>query len=195
MTDILSSSALLLVCITPSPRDLEIARLFGWYRIPLRFSPKVIDVDYLAFYQTAAFGADHQWCIESFAEVRGHELTTRSQLFHDEPNHPRANEEYYKIQLGELIILPQPIIAKEWKRLTFLYTTGELFSKARTLHDLVVGVEERRDLWRALCERARREEEYHTGNDQELNLDLDPSLLAFLGNSDLFYNQNSPANP
>jgi hypothetical protein len=150
----------------------------------LRFSPKVIDVDFLAFYQTAAFGADNQWRIESYAEVRGHELVTRAQLFHDEPDHPRANEEYYKIQLGELITLPQPILANEWKRLTFLYTTGELFSKARTLHDLVVGAEERRDLWRALCERARNEEEYHTGNEQEF--ELDPSLLAFLGNSNLF---------
>lgn len=194
MPDILSSSALILVCITPSPRDLEIARLFGWYRIPLRFSPKVIDVDFLAFYQTAAFGADHQWCIESFAEVRGHEMTTRAQLFHEETDHPRANEEYYKIQLGEMKTLPQPILAKDWKRLTFLYTTGELFSKARTLHDLVVGAEERRELWRALCERARHDEKYHTCNEQELELDLDPALLAFLANSNKFFEQNSPTN-
>ncbi len=194
MPDILSSSALLLVCIMPSPRDLEIARLFGWYRIPLRFAPKVIDVDFLAFYQTAAFGEDHQWRIECFAEVCGHELTTRTQLFHEEPNHPRANEEYYKIQLGEIKILPQPILAKEWKRLTFLYTTGELFSKARTLHDLVVGVEERRDLWRALCERARNDEKYHTGKEQEIEFDIDLSLLAFLGNPNLFFDQNSSTN-
>ena len=34
----------------------EIARLLGWYRIPLRTAPKVVAVDYLAFYQPSAFG-------------------------------------------------------------------------------------------------------------------------------------------
>jgi hypothetical protein len=45
---------LILVCVLPTPRDLEIARLLGWYRIPLRTAPKVVAVDYLAFYQPAA---------------------------------------------------------------------------------------------------------------------------------------------
>ncbi len=105
----LPSTALVLVAILPSPQDLEIARLLGWYRIPLRKAPKVIDVDYLAFYQTAAFGEEHRWQIEYAAEVRGHELTTRNELFRDEPDHPRANEEYYKIQIGPLTRLPAPI--------------------------------------------------------------------------------------
>ncbi len=30
---------LILVCVLPRPRDLEIARLLGWYRIPLRTAP------------------------------------------------------------------------------------------------------------------------------------------------------------
>jgi len=51
-----SETSLILVCLLPSPRDLEIARLLGWYRIPLRTAPKVVAVDYLAFYQPSAFG-------------------------------------------------------------------------------------------------------------------------------------------
>ena len=51
-------------------RDLEIARLLGWYRIPLRKAPKVIEVDCLAFYQTAAFGEADRWRIQYVAEVR-----------------------------------------------------------------------------------------------------------------------------
>ncbi len=47
---------LILVCVLPGPRDLEIARLLGWYRIPLRTAPKVVAVDALAFYQPGAFG-------------------------------------------------------------------------------------------------------------------------------------------
>src|SRR5512135_2399085 len=92
-------SDLILVCLMPTPRDLEIARLLGWYRIPLRTAPKVVEVDQLAFYQPASFG-DRGERIEFTGPVRGHELTTRAELLKDEPDHPRAHEEYYKIELG-----------------------------------------------------------------------------------------------
>ena len=39
---------LILVCVLPAPRDLEIARLLGWYRIPFRTAPKVVAVAGLA---------------------------------------------------------------------------------------------------------------------------------------------------
>jgi hypothetical protein len=48
--------SLVVVCLLPSPRDLEIARLLGWYRIPLRKTPKVIALDALAFYQPGSQG-------------------------------------------------------------------------------------------------------------------------------------------
>src|SRR5512138_932563 len=104
----------------PMPRDLEIARLLGWYRIPLRSAPKVVAVDYLAFYQPSSFG-EAAGRIECVAPVRGHELTTRAELLRDEASHPRANKEYYKLQIGGLEHLTHPILADKWKRLTFLY--------------------------------------------------------------------------
>ena len=97
----LTPASLILVCLLPSPRDLEIARLLGWYRIPFRSAPKVVAVDNLAFYQPGSFG-DEAGKIEWMAAVRGHELTTRGELLKDESDHPRAGEEYYKIQLGPL---------------------------------------------------------------------------------------------
>src|SRR5512136_1614065 len=133
----LHTTSLVLVAVMKDPRDLEIARLLGWYRIPLRSAPKVIAVDYLAFYQTGAFG-DEKWCIHYIAQVRGHELTTRAELLRTEPDHPRAKEEYYKIQIGALERLPKPILAGNWRRITFLYTTGEYLLKAATINDLVV---------------------------------------------------------
>ena len=72
----LTPASLVLVAVMTEPRDLEIARLFGWYRIPLRTAPKVIAVAYLAFYQTKAF-KEQRWRIQYIAQVRGHELTTR----------------------------------------------------------------------------------------------------------------------
>ena len=54
----IAPEALILVVVMSNPRDLEISRLLGWYRIPYRSAPKTIGVDYIAFYQTAKFGAE-----------------------------------------------------------------------------------------------------------------------------------------
>ena len=167
---------LILVCLLPHPRDLEIARLLGWYRIPFRTAPKVVAVDALAFYQPGAFAA-HGGRIEFVASVRGHELTTRVELLRDEPDHPRANEEYYKIEIGALEKLPRPILADKWKRLTFLYTTGEYLLRAETLNDLVVNSDERLLLWRSLRERAAQAQSYHTDLPEA---EIDPAILALL---------------
>ena len=150
---------LILVCVLPGPRDLEIARLLGWYRIPFRTAPKVVAVDALAFYQPGTFG-ESSGRIEFLAPVRGYELTTRAELMQDEPDHPRAGEEYFKIQLGPLERLARPVVADKWRRLTFLYTTGEYLLKASTLNDLVVQSDERQLLWQSLRERAATEQVY-----------------------------------
>src|ERR1051325_9596688 len=172
----ISETSLILVCLLPSPRDLEIARLLGWYRIPLRTAPKVIAVDYLAFYQPSSFG-DRGGQIEYVAPVRGHELTTRGELLKDEANHPRAKEEYYKIQIGGLEKLKEPIIAEKWKRITFLYTTGEYLLQAKTLNDLIVNGDERELLWRSLRERAENEQLYKTDLPEA---DIPPDVLIVL---------------
>ncbi|MBE3037535.1 MAG: hypothetical protein IMZ62_01790 [Chloroflexi bacterium] len=174
----LASTSLVLVCLLPSPRDLEIARLLGWYRIPFRTAPKVVAVDYLAFYQSGSFG-EGAGRIEWMAPVCGHELTTRAELLRDESDHPRAGEEYFKIQLGPLERLPRPVTADKWKRLTFLYTTGEYLLKAQTLNDLVVQSDERQLLWQSLRERAENEQLYKADLPEA---DIPPEvLIALLG--------------
>ncbi len=180
MTHILPETALILVAILPSQRDFDIARLFGWYRIPLKSAPKVISVDYLAFYQTKAFGQAARWQIAFVAEILGHELTRRRDLLRDEADHPRAHEEYFKLQIGPLQRLERPIPAGKWKRITFFYTTGEQFQNAETINDLVVKAQEERDiLWHALRERALRGNEYRA--DQLPEKAVDPVILALLG--------------
>jgi hypothetical protein len=174
----LTPSSLILVCLVPTPRDLEIARLLGWYRIPLRTAPKVVTVDYLAFYQPSTFG-EHGGQIEFIAPVKGHELTTRGELLKDEVDHPRAKEEYFKIQLGGLEKLREPIKTDKWKRLTFLYSTGEYLLNAKILNDLVVQNEERGILWKSLRERAENEQLYKTNLP---DVDIPPEvLMALLG--------------
>ena len=113
------------------------------------------------------------------------ELTTRAELFRDEPDHPRAHEEYFKIQLRGIETLPHPIIADEWKRFTFFYTTGSRILTAGSIRGLAMNARERGDVWRILRE---REEEYGKvpGNSgADLPDDLPKELLFLLGNLSL----------
>jgi hypothetical protein len=144
---------LILVAVMKARRDLEIARVLGWYRIPLVTAPKTMHVDWLAFYLTAAFG-EERWSIRYVCPVRGYELTTRRALLRDEPDHARADEPYYKLQLGTMQELAHPIRSPRWRRFTFLYTTGDRLLAAREIADLTVphrGDQDR--LWRILRER------------------------------------------
>ena len=171
----LTSAALVLVAVINDPRDLEIARILGWYRIPLRSAPRVVAVDYLAFYQTAAFGGKPQ--IEWVAPLMGHELTTRRELLREEPDHPHANHEYYKMQLGPLEHLPFALPAGRWKRVTFFYTTGEYLLNASSVDDLIINAtDDRRVLWQALRERSDQD---NSASDLP-EVDVDPAVLAAL---------------
>ncbi|MCH7587906.1 MAG: hypothetical protein IIC78_07720 [Chloroflexi bacterium] len=144
---------LILVAIVKHPRDLEIARLLGWYRIPLASSPKTVRVDWLAFYQPASFG-EERWSVRYAARVKGHEMVKRIDLLHDEPEHTRAQEPYYKIQLGQIFTLEREIHSRAWRRFVFLYTTGQRLLAADDIRDLAVPPSDERDLlWRLLRER------------------------------------------
>lgn len=180
MRPYLSPLALILVAIIPSPEDFQLARLLGWYRIPLRSAPRILHVDFLAFYQPAAFQAA-RWQVEYIAPVLGHELTTRRELLQDQAEHPRAEDDYFRISLGPFWKLERPIAAGDWKRFTFLYTTGEYLRNARTLSDLTVRSSERRALWRTLRERADRLSAYRDAPceiPEDLPLDLLSALLG-----------------
>jgi hypothetical protein len=125
-----------LVCMINQPRDLEIARWDHWYRIPVKHAPKEYLPEVLAFYLTAPFG-DEKWAIHEYARVRGHELVRRADLLPDQPNHPRANEVYYKLQLEPLQRLVRPVPSLKWRRITFIQTTGDRLMHALEINELV----------------------------------------------------------
>lgn len=128
---------LVLVAVLRQRRDLDIARVLGWYRIPVRTAPKTLNVDWLAFYQTAAFGKE-RWSVRHAAPVRGRELLPRGALLLDEPENPRAQEPYFKLELGPVLELPRAIPSARWRRFVFLYTTGERLLSAQDLTDLTL---------------------------------------------------------
>jgi len=130
------SSDRVLVAIMNHRRDFEIAREKGWYRIPLKYAPQsATEADVLAFYFTKTFG-NEKWSIRWYGATRGHELACRRDLFPDEPDHPRAGERYYKLQLGPLMELERPIPSLRWRRITFIKTSWDRFTAAEEINDL-----------------------------------------------------------
>jgi hypothetical protein len=126
-----------LVAYVPSPEDFDIVRHEGWYRIPQRFAPKGLHAEYLAFYFGSKFG-EEKWAIHYYARRAGHELVRRRDLLPDQPDHPRADEIYYKVQLDPLQKLAQPIVSLRWRRVTFIHTTWDRFQDATEINDLFI---------------------------------------------------------
>jgi len=126
-----------LVAYLPDPADFEIVRSEGWYRIPEKHAPKGLFAEYFAFYFGSKFGAE-KWAIHYYAQQTGYELVRRLDLFPDQPDHPRSMENYYKVSLGPLAKLPEPIMSLRYRRITFLHTTWDRFQDARDVNDLLV---------------------------------------------------------
>ncbi|WP_298816654.1 hypothetical protein [Chloroflexus sp.] len=129
--------ARVLVVIVPRPRDLELARREGWYRLPLAHAPPRLAADYLAFYQPGSFGAE-RWRVQRYAAVIRYRIALRRELLPDEPRHPRANERYYRIDVGPLRELDRPVPAARLRRITFIATTFGRLQQALDVTDLFI---------------------------------------------------------
>lgn len=124
-----------LVAILNNVRDFHLARDHAWYRIPVKSAPRLTHAHVLAFYQTKAFGAD-RWSINWYAEVRRVERLTRRELLPEQPDHPRAADEYYCLRLGPLQRRERPIPSRVLRRVTFIPTTWQKFQQAEEINDL-----------------------------------------------------------
>ena len=141
-----------LVVIMNNERDFAIARDEGWYRIPVRRAPKQIGADFLAFYMTATFGPE-RWTIPYLAPVLRYRLVRRRDLLPEEPDHPRADEWYYKVELGPMRRLPRPIPSRRLRRVTFIPTTLDRLLQAEEINDLWLRSDVQEQLHKAFRER------------------------------------------
>ena len=141
-----------LVAVVNNERDLLLAQDQHWYRIPVGRAPRQIAAEYLALYQTSAFGVQGQR-INYFAPILRYHLLTRADLLPDEPDHTRAAEQYFKIELGELQPLPKPVPSVHQARITFIYTTLERLLQANDVSDLWLRAVARQKLYAAIHER------------------------------------------
>lgn len=139
-----------LVAVMNDPRALEIVRTEGWYRIPVRRAPIRVGADYLAFYQTAAFGPEERWAVNYYAPIRRYRIVRRRDLLSQENDHPRANDKYYKIEIGPLEPLPHPIPSRRLRRITFILTTLKRLLTAEEINDLWLGSRVDEQLWESL---------------------------------------------
>lgn len=144
-----AAEARVLVVVVPSLEDWERVVSQGWYRIPLRRAPRRIGAEYLAFYHTQAGGA-LRWSVRYYAPITGYSLATRQELILSEPDHPRANERYYRVAVGPLQALERPIPSLKLRRITFILTTLARLLDAREINDLWQRETQQERLQRAL---------------------------------------------
>ncbi len=133
--DTIDPAARALVVVVTRPRDLELARAAGWYRIPLRSAPRGLAAALIAFYQTTAFGPE-RWSVRYAAPLLRATVATRRALLPDEPDHPRADQRYYRLELGPLAPLPTPIPSRRLRRITFIPTSVGQLLHARDVAEL-----------------------------------------------------------
>lgn len=140
-----------LVAVVNNAGDLRHAASEGWYRIPQRRAPQRIAADYLAFYQTGAFkDAPEAHSISFYAATRRYRLLTRRELLPQEPDHPRAGDYYFRIELGPFQRLDPALPAASLRRITFIHTTLDRLLHAQDVRDLFVQDDPFLKLWHAL---------------------------------------------
>jgi hypothetical protein len=139
-----------LVVVVNRPDDLSRAMQERWYRIPLNRAPSRVAAEYLAFYQTGAFAPEERFVVRWMAPVRGYFLATRRELIPEEPEHARADEQYFKVLLDEAILLPHPIPSRRLRRITFIPTTLSRLRQAEEINDLWIRSSAQERLWEAL---------------------------------------------
>ncbi|MBM3314996.1 DUF559 domain-containing protein [candidate division WOR-3 bacterium] len=125
-----------LVGVVTRRRDWELLLRERWYRVPARTAPEGLDkARFLAFYQTGTFGPE-KWAVNYYSEVRHVRRVRRIDLLPGEPDHPRAQDEYYRVDVAGLKPLPGPIPSRRLRRIVFIPTSLERLLRAREVNDL-----------------------------------------------------------
>jgi very-short-patch-repair endonuclease len=187
---------IVLVAVMTSPRDMDIARQQGWYRIPVKHAPPAaVGAPYLAFYQTKAFGPE-RWSVNYYAPAAGWETVTRLELFPQEPTHPHAAQKYYKVSLQPLVALPQPVTSKKLRRLAFIVTRWALLERAGEINDLFHGNELEERLWRVLKRAGIPAERRFEVREQRQTYLLDLAVFCRQGKLGVLYQgESTPGEP
>lgn len=129
-----AKNEIVLVGVLKNKRDFEILMRKNWYRVPADFAPKR-KFDYLAFYQPLEFGKRGKRIIY-FARVLSTQKIKRISLMSDEPNHPRANDDYIRFGVGKIRMLTRAIENTIPRRIVFGFTTLNRLMSSKDILEL-----------------------------------------------------------
>lgn len=162
-----------LVAVLNNADDLRRAASEGWYRIPQRRAPRRIGADYLAFYQTNAFkGEAEAQTVSYYAATRRYRLATRAELLPEQAGHARADDYYFRIDIGPLQRLAMPVPTSTYRRVTFIHTTLDRLLTAHDVLDLYYKEDPFEKLWHALREHRLRPLKNRIVGDRPLDITL-----------------------
>ena len=162
-----------LVAVMNNREDWRRVAEEGWYRIPQRRAPRRIGADFLAFYQTGAFrrsGEAHT--VTYFAPTRRYQLLTRAEMMPQEADHPRAQDYYFRVEVGPLERLMRPVPAATMRRITFIHTTLARLLHADDVRDLFLQDDAFERLWQALRDARLRPLPNRIAGDRPLDITL-----------------------
>lgn len=125
-----------LVGVVNRKRDLKTIRAEHWYRIPQKRMSRGIHAEYLAFFLSGRVFKEQSGGIHYYARVKGVELRYRRDLLPREADHPRADEVYYRVALGDLQEKSPPVLNPSRRPIAFVHTTWDRFVKATTIKNL-----------------------------------------------------------
>jgi|GEM_PF-2250069 len=109
-----------LVALMPSPKDMDIARTKGWYRMPVtQRSPAVVrdgTATAIAFYQPGSFG-DDRYVIRWYSQITSTVIRKRIEVLPNEALDPNAQRDhtishYGSTQRCTAIFLPDDLLAE-----------------------------------------------------------------------------------
>jgi very-short-patch-repair endonuclease len=118
-----------LVALVRQTSDWHLIQNGGFYRIPVRSAPVMIregTIEYLAFYFPKPFG-DHAYKVEWYGKVNHLRIVSRKEAVPTQPNHPKAETQYYVIGIEKCIQLSEPFESTRPRRLLFIPTTQQKF--------------------------------------------------------------------
>lgn len=169
-----------LVALLKEPHDWQIVCNYGIYRIrgSLRYPPDILKnrcVEYLGFYLPAKFGK-HKFSVRHYAKVRKISMAPRYKCVPDEPRNSKSNDDYYKFDLEEPILLQEPIVSYRGRsHMVLIPTTEERLLDAKELNFLYMGSPLEETMWQSLLEHnifPEREYPVHTRDANSYLLDF-----------------------
>ncbi len=174
-----------LVGIINRLKDWRLLESGHWYRIPKRSAPEGLeDVRYIAWYQTKVF-EEERWSVNWYSRAVRITERKRVELLPDEPEHKRADETYFRIEVSDLLRLPNPIPSRSWRLIVFIPTSLERLLVAQEVNDLFRTSPVEDHMYQTLVSADMEPERNYLVSEAGRNFELDMALFCKDGRLDI----------